>query len=724
LLPAGGGQGEPVALGVAGALEKIGGAVGEGKDGGNRPGAGDAFGVLDEFVAVAAAFVGLFDVEAGDFGSVVVRMRVEGNTADDVVIDRHDVVIGEFFDDVLVGAGDEFGAADGAADHAEKFRDVLFAERADEAIGVGVDHGADAFVGEEFVDENALFAAVEDVDPRDAAAAGFGGGEEEGGAGGVGALGEGVGVRGADGVGGRAINEDGFFKEGDDFGDADALGEIDDGRGERAGGGGVDDGGLAALEDVEGFADGVGVGDRGFDACGHDFALEGPIVEVLEVAAEDAEDEFDAEVLEHGEIEQGFGDGGFGEDPGLDEDAEDFAAELRDVLENGAEVTMRGHGGFLAKWRAAARVGVGGDFSRWRRWGDGSMVRAPAMKDPTFMVLLVSVCAALGIFLAGVAWRAVAGRERSVDEALEGGGPVPPALPGSGLELWYYRPLDLVWVGLLCLFFAGLSLAGAWAKERNGERGEKSAAVEQVERLEERVEVDESVSEVEEEAEADGAGEVKEGVEAEEAPAGSMDGMGAGQVLGSIVIQVFLAVLTAMVVVWRVGLARWLGLAWRGWPRVFVIAPAAVVSMWVFSAVVMGLGYVSWLQGLGVETQQDTVKLLKETGDTTVLVLMAVAAVVVAPICEEVVFRGFLYPVARRFAGMWPAVIFSAVVFAVAHSSLVALLPLAVFGVVLAVIYERTQSIWAPIAAHALFNAATVLVQVLIRFEVIPVPAT
>lgn len=89
------------------------------------------------------------------------------------------MVVGDFGVDVFVGAGDEFGAADDAADHAEELRDVLVAQLADDAVAIGVNHGADAFVREEFIDEDALLAAVEDVDTGDSAVAGFCSGDEE-----------------------------------------------------------------------------------------------------------------------------------------------------------------------------------------------------------------------------------------------------------------------------------------------------------------------------------------------------------------------------------------------------------------------------------------------------------------------------------------------------------------------------------------------------------------
>jgi membrane protease YdiL (CAAX protease family) len=132
----------------------------------------------------------------------------------------------------------------------------------------------------------------------------------------------------------------------------------------------------------------------------------------------------------------------------------------------------------------------------------------------------------------------------------------------------------------------------------------------------------------------------------------------------------------------------------------------------------------SWIESLGVETVQDTVKLLQESDDPLILGLMAFAAVVAAPLCEEIVFRGYLYSAAKSFAGPWVAALCSSLVFAAAHGSLAALLPLLVFGVVLVFLYEKTGSIWAPIAAHGCFNGATVITQFIARHYNLPLEIT
>ena len=89
--------------------------------------------------------------------------------------------------------------------------------------------------------------------------------------------------------------------------------------------------------------------------------------------------------------------------------------------------------------------------------------------------------------------------------------------------------------------------------------------------------------------------------------------------------------------------------------------------------------------------------------------VVAVIAVVVAPITEEILFRGLIYPTLRRYLGPLGAISVSAGAFAVLHVHLPTLAPLFVIGFVLAYLYERTGSLTASIAAHAANNLHTML---------------
>jgi len=89
-------------------------------------------------------------------------------------------------------------------------------------------------------------------------------------------------------------------------------------------------------------------------------------------------------------------------------------------------------------------------------------------------------------------------------------------------------------------------------------------------------------------------------------------------------------------------------------------------------------------------------------------------AVVLAPLFEEIVFRGFLFRgLANSFGWVWGALV-SAGLFGIAHLQLDVFLPLAALGFFLAWSYRRTGSLWAPITMHAVFNAIAVLAWALI----------
>ena len=76
---------------------------------------------------------------------------------------------------------------------------------------------------------------------------------------------------------------------------------------------------------------------------------------------------------------------------------------------------------------------------------------------------------------------------------------------------------------------------------------------------------------------------------------------------------------------------------------------------------------------------------------------------------EELIFRGYLYPIMKKYMGVWFALITTSLLFGIIHVSLVPFIPLAIFGAVLVLLYEYTGSIWTPIIAHCIFNTATLI---------------
>ncbi len=87
-------------------------------------------------------------------------------------------------------------------------------------------------------------------------------------------------------------------------------------------------------------------------------------------------------------------------------------------------------------------------------------------------------------------------------------------------------------------------------------------------------------------------------------------------------------------------------------------------------------------------------------------------AVVVAPISEEIIFRGYLFGVARKYVGFWPAALVVSLLFAAFHLHLPALPGLFLLAMAFTLIYERAGSLWAPILMHAAFNSCSLIISI------------
>jgi membrane protease YdiL (CAAX protease family) len=102
--------------------------------------------------------------------------------------------------------------------------------------------------------------------------------------------------------------------------------------------------------------------------------------------------------------------------------------------------------------------------------------------------------------------------------------------------------------------------------------------------------------------------------------------------------------------------------------------------------------------------------------------LIALTFVVIAPVAEEIFFRGIVFNAWEREYGTPRALIGSALLFAVVHASLVAFVPILGLGLALALVYRWTRNLAAPIALHATFNAISVAIALLARSGILRFP--
>jgi membrane protease YdiL (CAAX protease family) len=119
-------------------------------------------------------------------------------------------------------------------------------------------------------------------------------------------------------------------------------------------------------------------------------------------------------------------------------------------------------------------------------------------------------------------------------------------------------------------------------------------------------------------------------------------------------------------------------------------------------SLIFNASYSAFLAVFGLRAQVDLVPIFAELSSPWWLLL---AGIVVAPVVEELFFRGFLYAgLAQRYSWRKAAVISSAL-FALIHLQPLAIVPIFLLGYLFAYLYERSKSIWPAILMHVTTNA-------------------
>jgi membrane protease YdiL (CAAX protease family) len=110
-----------------------------------------------------------------------------------------------------------------------------------------------------------------------------------------------------------------------------------------------------------------------------------------------------------------------------------------------------------------------------------------------------------------------------------------------------------------------------------------------------------------------------------------------------------------------------------------------------------------------VPSEQNTVSFLRHHPPLWQAILFGFAAVVLAPLVEELLFRGVFYTFLKQRGFPRLAVWGTSILFGIIHFNLGALIPLIGLALVWTWLYERTRNLLAPITAHVMFNAVNFL---------------
>jgi membrane protease YdiL (CAAX protease family) len=157
------------------------------------------------------------------------------------------------------------------------------------------------------------------------------------------------------------------------------------------------------------------------------------------------------------------------------------------------------------------------------------------------------------------------------------------------------------------------------------------------------------------------------------------------------------AVLPTLLVLGRVRPAH-LGLRRVSW------RPAIAAGVVVYAAYLVATALI--FAAAGAPQERASAGALADTDSVSLIVAYGSIACVLAPVTEEVLFRGFLFGALRERLPLAPACVFAGCLFGAAHGPpLTSMLDLAALGVALCVLYERTGSVLPCIGVHAIHNA-------------------
>ncbi len=125
--------------------------------------------------------------------------------------------------------------------------------------------------------------------------------------------------------------------------------------------------------------------------------------------------------------------------------------------------------------------------------------------------------------------------------------------------------------------------------------------------------------------------------------------------------------------------------------------------------IALGLGQLSEIVMNFLHMQpvaQQAVQTLQSESSLGLKLYLGLIAVFVAPVCEEMLFRGVIYPTVKQSGFPRIALWGTSLLFALFHVNVMTFVPLLALALALTWLYETTDNLLASILCHSLFNLA------------------
>jgi membrane protease YdiL (CAAX protease family) len=152
-----------------------------------------------------------------------------------------------------------------------------------------------------------------------------------------------------------------------------------------------------------------------------------------------------------------------------------------------------------------------------------------------------------------------------------------------------------------------------------------------------------------------------------------------------------------------------------GWARLGIWQPGRNAIFWALAAfggaLVVSLAYSGLVAAFDIDWLRTSCaeQIPREVRETRALLALASLAVIAfAPVCEELFFRGFVFPGISNRWGLVAGIIASGVIFSAVHLLPKSFVPIAGVGMVFAYAYYRSRNIFTTMLAHIAFNTLSI----------------
>lgn len=146
----------------------------------------------------------------------------------------------------------------------------------------------------------------------------------------------------------------------------------------------------------------------------------------------------------------------------------------------------------------------------------------------------------------------------------------------------------------------------------------------------------------------------------------------------------------------------------QGIKRYLITLPVIILAGFVINLISSYYGH--------TPEMQDVVRWVLEEKSVFILVSLMFFGTVIAPVIEEIIFRGFLQPALKNSLGGRYAIVVSASLFAAVHMDIFAFFQIFILGILLGYLYEKTQTLVASVVVHILHNSLTLIFLLYFRY--------